>query len=234
MSDTPHTGIGRVTGAAPIPSFPEYERGERRADAVVHAIGGTASSLAGLWLMVGATLPEGDSRWSLIVYAVGMVGMFASSGAYNLAPPGETKASLRRLDHAMIFAAIAGTYTPLLILRMPSGIGVTLCVVIWILAMIGAGLKVAAPGRHERLGLFFYLGLGWMGLPAVPFLTRTLHPATLHLIAYGGALYTVGAGIQLLTRIRYHNVMWHVLVLAAACCHFLAMRREFTVPPAMM
>ncbi|MBV5335654.1 hemolysin III family protein, partial [bacterium] len=94
------------------------------------------------------------------------------------------------------FAAIAGTYTPLS-LRMPNGTGTLLCLGVWLLAAAGAALKLAAPRRYERLGLAVYLGLGWIGLPAAPILAEALRPETIRLIALGGLLYTLGAGVQL-------------------------------------
>ena len=73
-----------------------------------------------------------------------------------------------------------------------------------------------------------YIALGWVSVGATPQLLRELTGAQLVLIAVGGLLYTVGA-IFLATNwpdpfprvFGYHEV-WHVLVVAAVVCHFLA------------
>ena len=229
---THRSGSGLSDGAAPpAHGFPVYGRGERLADAAVHAAGLVLGPAAGLWLL--ASLPEGSTFGqgaALAAYVLGMTGMLAASAAYNLAPPGPVKERLRRLDHALIFAAIAGTYTPLLALRLVPPLGPSLCAGVWALALAGAALKLAAPRRWERTGLALYLALGWIGLPALPDLAGALRPETLQMIGAGAGLYTLGAGIHLLERLRFHNALWHAFVLAAAGCHFLAMRAEF-VPP---
>lgn len=207
--------------------FPDYGRGERAADAVVHAVGVASGFSAGAWLLAVAPLSNAEARGPLAVYIVGIVCMLAASATYNAFQAGPIKEWLRRIDHAVIFAAIAGTYTPLLILRMPKEIGVALCAVVWLAATAGAALKLMAPRRYERLGLACYLALGWVGLPAGALLAETLKPDTLRLIIIGGVIYTVGVGAHLLTRLRYHNALWHALVLAAAGCHFMAMFIEF-------
>lgn len=211
--------------------FPDYRLAERAADCFVHAIGVASSVVAGVWLLTIAPLADAGSRWPLAAYVAGVVGMLAASAAYNGFRPGPTKEWLRRIDHAVIFAAIAGTYTPLLALRAPAFIGDALCAAIWLAAAAGAGLKLLAPRRYERLGLACYLGLGWAGLPAGALLAETLKSETIGLIVIGGLIYTLGVGVHLLTQLRYHNALWHALVLAAAGCHFIAMLGEFTATP---
>lgn len=208
--------------------FPTYRRDERAADAAVHAAGLLAVPFAGAWLLLG--LPDGAGVWTTLAigaYALGMAGMVAASAAYNLAPPGPGKERLRRLDHAMVFAAIAGTYTPLLALRLPDPAGAALCAAVWAVALAGIWLKLAAPRRRERLGLALYLGLGWVGLPALPWLAGALRPDTGWWVLAGGLLYTAGVGFHLAARLRFHNAAWHAFVLAAAACHWRAMWLEF-------
>jgi hemolysin III len=215
----------------PAHRFPDYGQGERAADVAVHMVGVVSGFIAGAWLLSVAPLSDAGARGPLAVYVAGVVGMLAASATYNAFRPGPGKEWLRRIDHAVIFAAIAGTYTPLLVLRMPGEIGAALCVGMWSAAVAGAGLKLLAPRRYERLGLVCYLALGWVGLPAAPLLADAMRPEAVRLIVIGAFLYTLGVGVHLMTRLRYHNALWHVLVLAAAGCHFLAMRQEFAATP---
>lgn len=192
-----------------------------------------ASPLAGIWLVTGAWA-AGAGLFILAalgVYAVSMTGMLAASAAYNLARRPTVKERLRRLDHAGIYVAIAGTYTPLL-LRLPEiWQTVAALALVWTVALLGIGLKLGAPRRYERVGLALYIGLGWIGLPMVPALAGRLHPDTGPLIALGCVIYTAGVGPYLLERLRYHNVVWHIMVLLAAACHAMAMAAEFVFPP---
>ena len=40
-----------------------------------------------------------------------------------------------------------------------------------------------------------------------------------------GLLYSLGVLMHLSTRLRYHNALWHLFVLVAAGCHFVAVYR---------
>ena len=128
---------------APAASFPTYTAAELALDRVLHvsavlfAAGGTA------WLFL-ATIPAGGARQFIVlaIYAVGLIGMFAASAAYNSCCPGGRKELLRRVDHAMIFVMIAGTCTPFALSAFPKNIGLLVCTLVWIIAMSGAVLNL--------------------------------------------------------------------------------------------
>ena len=207
--------------------FPVYSVGERRADAAVHAVGVTAGSAGFVWQLntaiLSGTLPA-RTIIALAIYGLGLVGMLIASAAYNLAPPGIGKALLRRVDHAMIFVMIAGTYTPF---TLGLGQGVVLGGAVWGGAAFGAALKLRFPGRFHRLGLALYLGLGWAIVTALEPLGSVLSAPALWLLVVGGLLYTVGVVFHLMDRMPYNNAVWHLLVLAAASCHFAAVSVAF-------
>jgi hemolysin III len=93
---------------------------------------------------------------------------------------------------------------------------------VWLLALAGAVFKLASPHRLERLSTAAYLALGWMiVVGARPFLAAVDMP-TVVLIAVGGIFYSIGAGIHLWRRLRFHNAVWHGLVLVSAACHYAA------------
>ena len=207
--------------------FPVYSVGERRADAVVHAVGVTAGIAGFVWLLNAAVLSDtlpARTALALAIYGLGLVGMLTASAAYNLARPGFGKALLRRVDHAMIFVMIAGTYTPF---TLGLGQGVVLGGAVWGGAAFGAALKLRFPGRFHRLGLALYLGLGWAIVTALEPLGSVLSAPALWLLVAGGLLYTVGVVFHLMERMPYNNAVWHLLVLAAASCHFAAVSVAF-------
>lgn len=207
--------------------FPVYSVGERRADAVVHAVGVTAGIAGFVWLLNAAVLSDSlptRTALALAIYGLGLVGMLTASAAYNLSPPGFGKALLRRVDHAMIFVMIAGTYTPF---TLGLGQGVVLGGAVWGGAAFGAALKLRFPGRFHRLGLALYLGLGWAIVTALEPLGSVLSAPALWLLVAGGLLYTVGVVFHLMERMPYNNAVWHLLVLAAASCHFAAVSVAF-------
>jgi hemolysin III len=205
---------------------PRYSRGERVADAVVHVLGLPAALAA--CALLAASAPRGAgvrAVAALGLYAAGLVAMLVCSALYNLAGDGPRKALLRRLDHAAIFAMIAGTHTPVAALAIDGAPGLALLAVVWAGAVGGAALKLLAPSRFEHASIAAYLLLGWAGLAALEPLLAALPSRDLALLAGGGLLYSAGVAVHLSTRLPYHNALWHALVLAAAACHYAVVLR---------
>ena len=204
-------------------------RGERAADAAVHALGFTAALAACAALVAAAPRPPGARlAVALGLYGAGLLAMLGCSALYNLAATGPRKALLRRLDHAAIFGMIAGTYTPIGLLAVGGAWGWGVLIVVWMGAVAGAALKLVAPGRFERASIAAYLLLGWVGLAALDPLLAALPPRDLALLAGGGLLYSLGVAVHLSTGVPYHNAVWHALVLAAAACHYAVVLRLAT------
>lgn len=198
------------------------------ADAAVHVLG---LLLAPFGVLVLTTMRSPSDAPGFVLamslYAAGIVGMITASAVYNIARPTDGMSWLRRIDHAAIFIAIAGTYTPFVWLRLPGAAATWMCVGVWLLALAGASWCLVRPSGSSLGKTILYLLLGWIGLPVLPMLIDALRPATLGLILAGGILYTVGAMIHRMHRLRFHDAVWHLLVLAAAACHLMAVRLEF-------
>jgi channel protein (hemolysin III family) len=142
-----------------------YSNMERLVDAQVHFLGIACAVGGCAWLV---SQMSGDATIeqivALAVYAFGLVSMPVASALYNMARTGRIKARLRQLDHVMIFVMIAGTYTPFALLAFRSPSGVLLLAAVWMLAAIGAGLKVTRLYNNEAVSVAMYLVL-WMALP---------------------------------------------------------------------
>jgi hemolysin III len=206
---------------------------EHAADRWVHLLGLGLGPPAALGVVAVAALNGAHGQLaSVALYAAGLLAMLGCSAAYHLRRPGLEDSSarrewLRRLDHAAIFAMIAGTYTPFTLkLERAWALGLTGC--IWALAAAGIAVKLMRPrrqvgaGRLHGISVALYLALGWIGLLALGPLMASLGPATLVLIAVGGALYTAGVVFHLWQRLPYQNAIWHGFVLVAAGVHYAA------------
>ena len=102
------------------------------------------------------------------------------------------------------------------------GFGVGLGVGVWLSALIGIALKLALPGRFDRLAVALCLLLGWSGVIAYDSLAYALPSKSLWLLAIGGILYSLGALFHVWHSLRFHNAIWHGFVLLAASCHYSA------------
>lgn len=174
-----------------------------------------------------ATSPRG--RIGALVYAVGLVALFGVSGAYHRGRWTDAKRRLmQKLDHGTIFVMIAGSYTPLCLLVLSGWVAWGMLAVAWTGAAAGFVLSFTGGRVSRILRSGLYIALGWASLVAAPQLLRHLSGAELTLIAVGGVLFTVGA-IFLAThwpdpfpRIFGYHEVWHLLVVAAVVCHFVA------------
>ncbi len=210
-------------------SFPSYTDAERAADRVIHCIGVPLAVIAALFLLYrSAVLASGATTAAVAVYAFGLVGMVAASAAYQLSPHGALKERLRRLDRAMIFVMISGTYTPFSVTVLRSAGGAWLCGLLWVLAGIGVFVSLCYPRRFERLMLAVYLAMGWMLLAMLRQCFAVLSPGIIALIIAGGVVYTVGAVIHSQPKIKFHNPIWHALILCAAALQYAAISLKLT------
>ena len=192
----------------------------------VHLIGLCAAVPALTLLIIraeGARATVGVS-----IYAAGMCAMFAASTTYHRwVHSMSARASWRRADHAMIFAAIAGSATPIILIAMPSGWGLALLAVVWSAAAVGAALKFSWWRRGDSIGTALYAGVSVAAALALPalWIRGGVAPAVVYVAS--GALYIFGAHWFSRTwpRLRsavfsYHEV-WHAFTVAAATLHFL-------------
>ncbi|HZG95874.1 MAG TPA: hemolysin III family protein [Mycobacteriales bacterium] len=205
---------------SPVPVKP-------RLRGVLHQGAFDASLVSGTFLVVSArgalaTVAAG-------VYAVSLSALFGSSALYHrLAWSGPARRRMQRLDYAMIFVLIAGTYTPLLLLAGRGRTRALLVAGVWLYAAVGTGVRLAWPHAPQLFVGALYLGLGWLGVAVIPVLWPRMGAAAGLLVVVGGLLYTLGA--LCLHRRRpdpvpavfgYHEV-FHAFVVAAATCHYAA------------
>lgn len=198
-----------------------YGSDEILADGIIHGLG-LVLALAGTILLLW-TFRADDAAGTLahVVYCATLLITLSASAFYNMWPVSPAKWVLRRVDHAMIFALIAGTYTPFLV-RVGTLETNLLLAAIWITSGIGIVLKLADVGRREWLSTALYIALGWSGLLAIKPLMATLPLLSVELIILGGLLYSGGSIFHHWRSLRFQNAIWHGFVLAAAICHFAA------------
>ncbi|MFN3614358.1 MAG: PAQR family membrane homeostasis protein TrhA [Rubrimonas sp.] len=212
---------------------PVYSRAERIADGAVHALGVLLALVSVPVLITLTAVFDGAAPTvaAVSIYGVAMVGMFAASAAYHLMPLEAWREPLRRVDHAMIYIKIAATQTPFAVM-VGGARGLFVLGLIWLAALAGAAAKALRPSRLVGpMSTALYLALGWGGLAlvlpgpdAIP-----LAPATVALIAAGGALYTAGVAFLLMRTLPFHNAIWHGFVLAATFVFYAAVLTEIVL-----
>ena len=217
----------------PAPAVPEL-RMKPRLRGVSHQYAFFVSLASGTLRVLLATTTR--ATVAVALYAASVSALFGVSALYHRVTwtiPARPR--MRRLDHAMIFLLIAGTYTPVGLLVLEGTLATVVLAVVWGGALAGIVLELAWTRAPRWLGVTVYLALGWVAVVAMPQLFIRLGMAGGLLIVAGGLAYSAGAGVYALRRpdpvpavFGYHEV-FHLLVIAGVAAHFLAISL-FAVP----
>jgi len=176
-----------------------------------------------------ATARDARTLVATAIYVVLLAAMFGVSATLHYADWGPRAFGwLRRADHAVISACIAGTYTPLCLLGMPSSSGNRLLALSWSASGLGILRAVLWPHAPRLITSAIYIAVGWVLIAYLPEVRRSLDPTAFVLFLAGGVLFTIGAVIYLFRRpdpwprvFGYHEV-FHVLIILGCTCHFVA------------
>lgn len=167
--------------------------------------------------------------WSIVIYGLSALVLFSVSATYhigNWSP--KTKALLRRLDHANIFLLIAGTYTPISAMILPSAKASTVLAVVWIGAFFGILMHIFWINAPRWLYVLLYVALGWVAVAFMRDFWTYGSAAIVWLLIAGGLAYTVGA---VMYAVRWPNPwpkhfgfheFFHLGTVAGYVCHALA------------
>jgi hemolysin III len=103
-----------------------------------------------------------------------------------------------------------------------------LLAVVWAASVLGVVLKLAFPGRLDRLSIVLYLVIGWSGILLWQSIAEL--PATsLWLMLAGGLLYSIGVIFHVWESLPFQNAIWHGFVLVASGCFYGAVFRAYAV-----
>ncbi len=206
--------------AAPVPA-----RVKPRLRGVSHRYAFLVSLLPCILLV--ALAPSGRATLATAVYAGSLVGLLGTSALYHgvhWSP--RARYWVARVDLAMIFVLIAGTYTPIAMLQLEPQLASRVLTGVWGAALFGGIVKTiwSEPPKWASAAIFVVVGSA-----AVLFLPRVVAaigaPATAWMLV-GGALYVAGAVVYGLQRpdpvpavFGYHEI-FHAFVIAGAAVHF--------------
>jgi hemolysin III len=182
---------------------------------------------AGVVLIVLAKGPAAKAGGA--VFAVTAMLLFGTSATYHLGRWGpKWSAVLRRLDHSNIALIIAGTYTPLALLLLPTKSAVILLALVWGGALAAILVRVLWLDAPRWSYVPIYLALGWIAIGYLPQFWRAGPAAVVWLLFAGGLAYTAGAIVYGLRRpdpaprfFGFHEI-FHLCTVAGFTCHFIA------------
>lgn len=180
-------------------------------------------------LMLHASFSE---LTSLVIFMISMILLYGASTTYHtfdISP--KINKILKKIDHMMIFVLIAGSYTPICVIGLDGNTGLSLLLLVWIMAAIGMLFKLCWVTCPKWVSSVIYIGMGWLCLLAMPQIIRNLSPAAFGWLLAGGLIYTVG-GIIYALKLNAFNLkfqhfgsheIFHLFVMAGSFCHFIVM-----------
>jgi len=213
-----------------VPDTADYTPNELVADRLVH-VTGLSLGVTGAVAIVALAAPAGFGlAVPCAIYAASLMTMLACSAAYHLARTSARRVLLRRLDHAAIFLLIAGTYTPFTTCRLQGAWAIGMTAGIWLGALAGIAVKLISPHRLTGVSTALYLSLGWVILVGLKPIIAAVDATSLALLVLGGIVYSAGALVHNWRSLRFHNAIWHAMVVIAAACHYAAIVHGVVLP----
>lgn len=193
---------------------------------------GTLASIMGAIVLISAAA-QTSLNWMVAgctIYAGTLVAVYAASTLSHAVRHPPLRSLFRRVDQALIYLLIAGTYTPFGLTYLCDGSWWLLLTAMWGVALVGFCSKLLFAHRVEAVSIATYVLLGWLPVMAFGRVAEVVPPAAVLWILAGGMCYTLGTIFLACDgKVRYFHAVWHLLVVAGSTCHFLLML-HYVVP----
>ena len=185
---------------------------------------GILFGVSGLPVLIGLATAHGNVPGIVGsgIYGFCFLFMFTSSTIYHFAQEPAIRHTFKILDHISIYFLIAGSYTPLLLVYVNNDFGITILSILWGLTFLGIFFKVRFTGRFEIISTIIYLIMGWIMIVGGRRFFADLPLPVLIFICIGCVLYSIGVIFYLWDKYYYMHATWHLFVLFAALCHYVA------------
>ena len=200
-----------------------YTRKQEIVNGLIHGFG-ILFGISGLPVLTGVATSHGNTPG---IIGAGIFGLcflllFTCSTIYHIAQETVIKRIFLILDHISIYFLIAGTYTPFLLVYMNNIFGISLLSILWGLTILGIFFKTYFIGKMEILSIIIYILMGWIMFVGGRRFFDALPVEVLIFIVIGGGLYSLGIFFYLWDKFLYTHAVWHIFVLSAAICHYVA------------
>ena len=198
--------------------------GEKAMDVLTHGIG-MGLSIAGITILVAFSAVYGNA-WTIVSTSIFGVTMFllyfGSTMCHMLS--GQKYGKLFEIwDHIAIYALIAGTYTPFLLVNLRTTVvGWPVFALLWSIVAIGAFVSIKNPNHQPKWVVLLYLFMGWIALFILPWMLNYIPPIGNRLILAGGLSYSIGVIFYLWRRLKFSHAIWHTFVIGGTVLMFFA------------
>jgi len=201
--------------------LPKYKLGEELLNSISHGVG-VLLSIAGLVLGI-IKASSGLALFGILIYSISSIILYLMSCMYHSLKPNNAKRIFRIIDHCSIFILIAGTYTPIVLLKLPQSIGWTIFGIVWPIAIIGITLNSIDIKKFKKVSMALYLIAGWCIIFSFKSLWKNMNHLGILFIFIGGIIYTIGAIIYGIgKKYKYMHSIFHIFCIIASVFFFIS------------
>lgn len=204
-----------------------WERRSTHAEEILNVLThgiGIGLAIAGLTLLVVFAAMYGNA-WSVVscaIFGATMFSLYFGSTMCHITIGRKSECFFEVWDSVAIYALIAGTYTPFLLVNLRGPLGWTVFGILWAIVLFGAIVKISNPHQQPKWVVALYLVMGWTLLFILPAMLRNISPRGLWFILAGGLSYTFGVLFYLWRRLKFSHAIWHLFVIGGSVCFFFA------------
>jgi len=207
--------------------------------AITHFIGLIVALIATAPLLIKAYHGNNSNHLgAFATFILSMAALYCASTIYHTFDISEkVNTLLRKIDHAMIFVMIAGSYTPICLVALPKNVGIPLLTTVWTVTIVGTLFKLFWITCPRWLSSAMYIGMGWLAVLAFSSIMKSLSQAAFIWLLVGGIIYTVGGVIYALKIPIFKKRNWknfgnhelfHCFVMLGSICHFIMVYNYLT------
>ena len=153
---------------------------------LTHGIG-IGLAIAGLTLLV-VFAALAHNPWAVVscaIFGVTMITLYFGSTMCHATIGRRGECFFEVWDSVAIYALIAGTYTPFLLVNLRGGLGWTVFGILWAIVILGAIMKMRNPHNQPKWVVALYLVMGWTLLFILPAMLHNIPPRGLWFILAG-------------------------------------------------
>ena len=211
--------------------FFRWERPVTHAESVMnimtHGIG-IGLAIAGLAMLVAYAVLY-HNVWAIVscsIFGATMFFLYFGSTMCHAMIGERSECFFEVWDSIAIYALIAGTYTPFLLVNLNRchhmGLGWSMFGIMWAIVIFGAIMKFKNPKQQPKWVVSLYLIMGWALLWILPAMLQTISARGMWFVLAGGLSYSVGVIFYLWRKMKFSHALWHLFVIGGSVCFFFA------------
>ena len=201
-----------------------YSKEEDRLNVISHGIGFILSIIGLIFLLNKGLQDFNLLRFlSFLIYGISLSTMYIASTLYHNSKTPEGRYKFRLFDMVSIYLLIAGSYTPFTLTVLIDNGGLTLFILVWLIAISGIIWKIFTVGKYNLVSTILYMFMGGLWLFFLDAFISDIPPNALSWIYASCLTYLIGVFFYLAdSKIKYNHFIWHIFVMLASAFHYIS------------